>query len=180
MRYSFTMITPMMQPMFGHAVTLRACAAQPALRDGSDGFPQAGAPGGVGAMRPRGRGRAPVLIALAFVGLLAHAALAPYGCNAYGQRQRARNGADARAPTRARFLWKHKPRRSNLRGYGCPETALVAGGERGRGGSWPAGYGWPAGTRITQTFRSSTPTPMGTSSAWSAVALSRQGSGGRR
>ncbi|MFN3929765.1 MAG: pilus assembly protein TadG-related protein, partial [Thermoflexus sp.] len=53
----------------------------------------------------RSRGQVLVLIAIAFVGLLALTALALDGSNAYGQRRRAQNGADAGALTGARFLW---------------------------------------------------------------------------
>jgi len=73
----------------------------------------------------RQRGQALVLIAIAFVGLLALTALALDGSNAYGQRRRAQNGADAGALTGARFLWDPRPWCSNPRGYGCPEAALL-------------------------------------------------------
>jgi hypothetical protein len=76
-------------------------------------------------MHGRNRGQALVLIALAFVGLLALTALALDGSNAYGQRRRAQNGADAGALTGARFLWNPKPWCGNLQGYGCPEAALL-------------------------------------------------------
>ncbi len=73
----------------------------------------------------RERGQALVLIAMAFIGLLALTALALDGSNAYGQRRRAQNGADAGALTGARFLWNPKPWCNNLQGYGCPESALL-------------------------------------------------------
>jgi hypothetical protein len=76
-------------------------------------------------MHGRNRGQALVLIALAFVGLLALTALALDGSNAYGQRRRAQNGADAGALTGARFLWNPKPWCGNPQGYGCPEAALL-------------------------------------------------------
>jgi hypothetical protein len=76
-------------------------------------------------MRGRSRGQALVLIALAFMGLLALTALALDGSNAYGQRRRAQNGADAGALTGARFLWNPKPWCGNPQGYGCPEAALL-------------------------------------------------------
>lgn len=73
----------------------------------------------------KSRGQALVLIALAFVGLLALTALALDGSNAYGQRRRAQNAADAGALTGARFLWNPKPWCNNPQGYGCPEAALL-------------------------------------------------------
>jgi hypothetical protein len=76
-------------------------------------------------MHGRNRGQALVLIALVFVGLLALTALALDGSNAYGQRRRAQNGADAGALTGARFLWNPKPWCGNPQGYGCPEAALL-------------------------------------------------------
>ncbi len=72
----------------------------------------------------RNRGQALVLIAIAFVSLLALTALALDGSNAYGQRRRAQNGADAGALAGARFLWDPRPWCANPQGYGCPEAAL--------------------------------------------------------
>ncbi|HXF70369.1 MAG TPA: pilus assembly protein TadG-related protein [Thermoflexus sp.] len=73
----------------------------------------------------RDRGQALVLIAIALVGLLALTALALDGSNAYGQRRRAQNGADAGALAGARFLWDPRPWCTNPHGYGCPEAALL-------------------------------------------------------
>jgi len=75
-------------------------------------------------MEGRNRGQALVLIAIAFIGLLALTALALDGSNAYGQRRRAQNGADAGALTGARFLWNPQPWCSNPHGYGCLEASL--------------------------------------------------------
>lgn len=77
-----------------------------------------------GRMEGRNRGQALVLIAIAFIGLLALTALALDGSNAYGQRRRAQNGADAGALTGARFLWNPQPWCSNPHGYGCLEASL--------------------------------------------------------
>lgn len=61
-------------------------------------------------MKLKDRGQALVLIALAFAALLALLALAIDGGNAYGQRRRAQNAADAAALAGARRLWEIRRR----------------------------------------------------------------------
>ncbi len=67
----------------------------------------------------RKRGQALVLIALAFAAFLALLALAIDGGNAYAQRRRAQNAADAAALSATRWLWE-------IRRQGGNETDLTA------------------------------------------------------
>ena len=55
--------------------------------------------------RAREQGQAIVILALMMIGLLAFAALAIDGGNAYVERRRAQNGADAAALAGARQVW---------------------------------------------------------------------------
>ncbi len=68
--------------------------------------------------RGGGWGQALVLIALAFAGMLALLALAIDGGNAYAQRRRAQNAADAAALSATRRLWE-------IRRQGGSETDLL-------------------------------------------------------